>query len=70
MIRDHFRVLTVDLSTGEAGRGSVVSVEGRDTVAGGSGLAAIVGLSYPLNGPMSVRGCERVWPVRFPAQRN
>ena len=37
MIRDHFRVLTVDLSTG---RGSVVNLEGRDTEAGGSGLAA------------------------------
>lgn len=46
MIRDHFRVLTVDLSTGEAGRGSVVSVEGRDTVAGGSGLAAILFEKY------------------------
>jgi aldehyde:ferredoxin oxidoreductase len=37
MIRDHFRVLTVDLSTG---RGKVVDLDGRDTVAGGSGLAA------------------------------
>jgi aldehyde:ferredoxin oxidoreductase len=37
MIRDHFRVLTVDLSTG---RGRVVDLDGRDTVAGGSGLAA------------------------------
>ncbi len=37
MIRDHFRVLTVDLSTG---RGNVVSIDGRDQEAGGSGLAA------------------------------
>ena len=37
MIRGHFRVLTVDLSTG---RGKVVDLDGRDTVAGGSGLAA------------------------------
>jgi aldehyde:ferredoxin oxidoreductase len=37
MIRDHFRVLTVDLSTG---RGNVVSIDGRDREAGGSGLAA------------------------------
>jgi len=37
MIRDHFRVLTVDLFTG---RGSVVSIDGRDREAGGSGLAA------------------------------
>lgn len=37
MIRDHFRVLRFDLATG---RGSVLAVEGRDTVAGGSGLAA------------------------------
>jgi len=37
MIRDYFRVLVVDLSTG---RGSVMSIfEGRDTFAGGSGLA-------------------------------
>ena len=37
MIRDHFRILTVELSTG---RGNVVTLEGRDAVAGGSGLAA------------------------------
>ena len=37
MIRDHFRVLVVDLGTG---RGTVVNVDGRDRVAGGSGLAA------------------------------
>ena len=39
MIRDHFRVLVVDLATG---RGNVEVVEGRDTVAGGSGLAALL----------------------------
>ncbi len=37
MIRDHFRILSFDLS---AGRGSVVTLEGRDSTAGGSGLAA------------------------------
>jgi aldehyde:ferredoxin oxidoreductase len=43
MIRDHFRVLAVDLFTG---RGSVVSLEGRDEVAGGSGLAALLFQRY------------------------
>jgi aldehyde:ferredoxin oxidoreductase len=39
MIRDHFRVLRVDLGTG---RGELLEVEGRDDVAGGSGLAALL----------------------------
>jgi len=39
MIRDYFRVLSVDLSTG---KGSVLEIEGRETVAGGSGLAAFL----------------------------
>jgi len=39
MIRDHFRVLKVDLSTG---RGQIEEVEGRDACAGGSGLAALL----------------------------
>jgi aldehyde:ferredoxin oxidoreductase len=39
MIRDHFRVLEVDLSTG---RGKIEEIEGRDTCAGGSGLAALL----------------------------
>lgn len=43
MIRDHFRVLIVDLFTG---RGNVVTVDGRDTVAGGSGLAAALFNKY------------------------
>ena len=43
MIRDHFRVLAVDLSTG---RGSVISMGGRDEVAGGSGLAALLFEKY------------------------
>jgi hypothetical protein len=34
MIRDHFRVLVVDLTTG---KGKVANVAGRDEVAGGSG---------------------------------
>jgi aldehyde:ferredoxin oxidoreductase len=43
MIRDHFRVLVVDLGTG---RGSIVAVDGRDNVAGGSGLAALLFSTY------------------------
>jgi aldehyde:ferredoxin oxidoreductase len=43
MIRDHFRVLTVDLTTGQ---GNVVQVDGRDQVAGGSGLAALLFTHY------------------------
>jgi aldehyde:ferredoxin oxidoreductase len=39
MIRDHFRILSFDLS---AGRGSVVALPGRDVVVGGSGLAAML----------------------------
>lgn len=45
MIRDHFRVLMVDL---ESGRGSIEDLDGRDTVAGGSGLAAMLFDSYGL----------------------
>jgi aldehyde:ferredoxin oxidoreductase len=43
MIRDNFRVLMVDLGTG---RGNVVSLDGRDSVAGGSGLAALLFIKY------------------------
>ena len=43
MIRDHFRVLVVELSTG---RGSIVSLEGRDKEVGGSGLAALLFNTY------------------------
>jgi aldehyde:ferredoxin oxidoreductase len=39
MIRDYFRVLQVDLSTG---RGHVEEIDGRDTYGGGSGLAALL----------------------------
>jgi len=39
MIRDSFRVLIVDLGSG---RGNVVTMDGRNTVAGGSGLAALL----------------------------
>ena len=39
MIRDHFRVLKVDLASG---KGQIVTLEGRDQVAGGSGLAALI----------------------------
>ena len=53
MIGDHFRVLTVDLSTG---RGTIVNLEGRDREAGGSGLAAMLFNKYgqvnkPWNNP-------------------
>ena len=39
MTRDHFRILTVDLTSG---RGSIQTLEGRNAVAGGSGLAALL----------------------------
>ncbi|MEM5786220.1 MAG: aldehyde ferredoxin oxidoreductase N-terminal domain-containing protein, partial [Syntrophobacteraceae bacterium] len=45
MIRDHFRVLVFDLSTG---RGGIESLDGRDGVAGGSGLAAMLFQKYGL----------------------
>ena len=43
MIQDHFRILAFDLSIG---RGTFVEMEGRDTVAGGSGLAALLFEKY------------------------
>ena len=43
MIRDHFRVLRVDLADG---RGEVITLEGRNEVAGGSGLAALLFEKY------------------------
>lgn len=43
MIRDNFRILRVDLADE---RGEVVTLEGRDTVAGGSGLAALLFEKY------------------------
>jgi aldehyde:ferredoxin oxidoreductase len=43
MIRDHFRVMVVDL---EAERGNVVTLPGRDTEIGGSGLAALLYARY------------------------
>ena len=39
MIREQFRVLRVDLATG---KGSIEFIDGRDEVAGGSGLAALL----------------------------
>ncbi len=47
MIRDHFRVLVVDLGTS---RGNIVAVDGRDSVAGGSGLAALLFSKYAYPG--------------------
>lgn len=46
MIRDHFRIFSVDLATG---RGSIENLEGRDTVGGGSGLAAMLFEKYGLS---------------------
>jgi aldehyde:ferredoxin oxidoreductase len=43
MIRPNFRILLVDLNNG---RGNVVTLDGRDTVAGGSGLAALLFSKY------------------------
>jgi aldehyde:ferredoxin oxidoreductase len=43
MIRDHFRALHVDLATG---RGDILEIEGRTSVAGGSGLAALLFNNY------------------------
>ncbi|UCG11704.1 MAG: aldehyde ferredoxin oxidoreductase [Deltaproteobacteria bacterium] len=43
MIRDHFRILAVDLAEG---KGKVVTLEGRDTEVGGSGLAAVLFNKY------------------------
>jgi aldehyde:ferredoxin oxidoreductase len=43
MIRDHFRILVVDLASG---KGTVATVDGRDSVAGGSGLAALLFNKY------------------------
>ena len=43
MIRDHFRILTVDLASG---KGRIVTIDGRDTEAGGSGLAALLFNKY------------------------
>jgi len=45
MIRDHFRVLVVDLASG---RGNLAILEGRDAIAGGSGLAAMLFDRYGL----------------------
>ena len=43
MIRDEFRVLLVDAT---AGKGKIVSLDGRNEVAGGSGLAALLYSKY------------------------
>jgi len=45
MIRDHFRVLVVNLSSG---KGQVVHLDGRNTEVGGSGLAALLFNKYGL----------------------
>jgi aldehyde:ferredoxin oxidoreductase len=43
MIRDHFRILVVDLASK---KGAIATVDGRDSVAGGSGLAALLFTKY------------------------
>ena len=43
MIRDHFRILLFDLGIG---RGKIVELDGRNEVAGGSGLAALLYSQY------------------------
>jgi len=43
MIREYFRVLSVDLSSG---RKTITDIDGRDAVAGGSGLAAMLFEKY------------------------
>lgn len=43
MIRDYFRVLTISLTTGQ---GTIAEVDGRNEVAGGSGLAALLFNKY------------------------
>ena len=43
MIRDHFRVLIANLTSG---KGTVATIDGRDSVAGGSGLAALLFNKY------------------------
>ena len=43
MIRDYFRVLTINLTSGHS---TIVEVEGRNEVAGGSGLAALLFNKY------------------------
>ena len=43
MIRENFRILAVDLGTG---RGKIVTIDGRDSFVGGSGLAALLFSTY------------------------
>ena len=43
MIRENFRILAVDLGTG---RGKIVTMDGRDSFVGGSGLAALLFSTY------------------------
>jgi aldehyde:ferredoxin oxidoreductase len=43
MIRDYFRILTINLSSGQS---TIVEVAGRNEVAGGSGLAALLFNKY------------------------
>ena len=70
MIRDYFRVLMVDLSTGQR---TISDIDGRNTVAGGSGLAAMLFGKYGLPGEALGRPrpaahlCDRSAYRLFPA---
>ena len=70
MIRDHFRVLLVDLTSGQR---AIKDLDGRNRVAGGSGLAALLFEKYglldkPWNDPRPAadlrhRAADRVLPA-------
>ena len=61
MIRDQFRILRVDLATG---KGSIEHLEGRDEVAGGSGLAALLYSRYGLmDQPWNTEGQPLIFAI-------
>jgi len=59
MIRDEFRVLLVDAT---AGKGKIISLDGRNAVAGGSGLAALL---YSKYGQPQLPWSDEAQPVIF-----
>ena len=61
MIREYFRVLIVDLSTG---RSTIKNIDGRNTVAGGSGLAALLFEKYSIfDKPWGDRGQPLIFAI-------
>ncbi|MDP3478220.1 MAG: aldehyde ferredoxin oxidoreductase C-terminal domain-containing protein [Desulfoprunum sp.] len=61
MIRDQFRILRVDLATG---KGRIEHLEGRDEVAGGSGLAALLYSRYGLmDQPWNTEGQPLIFAI-------